>query len=65
MEECTRSQRSAILPLIESFEDDLVLYVVTKFLPAGDLLNYLIKQPVQPLSEPHARKIVIQVALGI
>ena len=43
MEECTRAQRSTILPMIENFEDAQVLYIVTKFLPAGDLLNYLIK----------------------
>lgn len=32
-----------ILELIEYFEDVDTLYIVTKFMPAGDLLNYVIK----------------------
>lgn len=34
-------------------------------MPAGDLLNYLMKQPVQPLQESQARRIIIQVAIGL
>ena len=35
-----------ILELVESFEDAENFFVVTKFMPAGDLLSYLMKQPV-------------------
>ena len=43
MEECNSGETSYILELIESFEDAESLYVVTKYMPAGDLLNYLVK----------------------
>jgi len=44
MQECN-SDTSYILEMIESFEDAEAIYVVTKYMPAGDLLNYLVKQP--------------------
>ncbi len=43
MEECSNGTAANILEMIESFEDETSLYVVTKFMPAGDLLNYLVK----------------------
>ena len=54
---CTQNQCDGILPLIEHFEDTNHLYIVTKFMPGGDLLNYLMRQQIQPLNESHARKI--------
>ena len=47
--------------MVDSYEDACNHYIVTKFMPAGDLLNYLQKQPVQPLTEVHAKKIIRQV----
>jgi len=45
--ECTSTpQISNIIELIEGFEDAKYLYIVTKFVPAGDLLNYLIMQVI-------------------
>ena len=45
--ECTSTpQISNIIELIEGFEDVQYLYIVTKFVPAGDLLNYLIMQVI-------------------
>ena len=43
MQECNSGETSYILEMIESFEDVESLYVVTKYMPAGDLLNYLVK----------------------
>ena len=65
MEECSDGSAHNILEIIESFEDDTSQFVVTKFMPAGYLLNYLVKQPTQPLSEDHARKIIIQIGICI
>lgn len=65
MEECAQTNSPNILELLESFEDSQQLIIVTKFMPAGDLLNYLMKQPVQPLTEAHARYIITQVGLGL
>lgn len=65
LRECTRTLRLNILEHVETFQDAVNYYVVSKFMPAGDLLNYLMKQPVQPLQESHAQQIIIQVAIGI
>jgi serine/threonine protein kinase len=54
-----------ILEHVETFQDTENYFVVSKFMPAGDLLNYLMKQPVQPLQESQARRIIIQVAIGL
>ena len=43
-EESGRLQIDDIID-IESFEDDKFYYVVVKYMPAGDLLNYVCKQP--------------------
>ena len=61
MTETTQKRCCSILEMIESFEDAANLYIVTKYMPAGDMLNYLIKQSTQPLTEDHARKIIRQV----
>ena len=45
--------------MTESFEDDMNVYVVTHFMPAGDMYNYLVKQPSQPLPECQGRKIIL------
>jgi len=44
--ECTSAQIPNIIELIEGFEDAQYLYIVTKFVPAGDLLNYLMMQVI-------------------
>ena len=46
LRECTETRCLNILELIETFQDAEHFYVVTKFMPAGDLLNYVMKQPV-------------------
>ena len=33
-----------MLKLVESFEDTEHYFLVTQFMPAGDLMNYLVKQ---------------------
>jgi len=43
MKQVARSNCPNILELIETFEDNDCYYVVTKFMPAGDLFNYLNK----------------------
>ena len=54
-----------MLKLVESFEDSEHYFLVTQFMPAGDLMNYLMKQKQQPLSENHVRKVIKQIAIGI
>ena len=51
MKQVARSNCPNILELIETFEDNDCYYVVTKFMAAGDLFNYLNKQQTQPLDE--------------
>jgi len=65
IQECSLAGCPNILEFIEAFEDSQYLYIVTKFMPAGDLLNYLMKQPIQPLPESHAKKIIRDVAKGL
>ena len=36
-----RANCENIIELIEVFEDELTLNVVTKFMPSGDLYNYI------------------------
>jgi len=43
IQECSLHRCPNILEFIEAFEDSQYLYIVTKFMPAGDLLNYLMK----------------------
>ena len=54
----TKDRCRKILELYETFEDSEHIFVVTKLMGGGDLLNYLIKQQNQPLAEEHVRKIV-------
>ena len=54
-----------ILELIETFEDNDCYYVVTKFMPAGDLFNFISKQETVPLNENITRRIIGQVCKGI
>lgn len=51
--------------MLEYFEDAQYYYIVTKFMPAGDLLNYLMKQLSQPLPELHAVLILRQLCTGL
>ena len=46
LRECTETRCMNILEHIETFQDAEHYFVVTKFMPAGDLLNYVMKQPV-------------------
>ena len=46
IQECSQARCPNILEFIEAFKDPQYLYIVTKFMPAGDLLNYLMKQPI-------------------
>lgn len=41
MEEVSCSECPNILELIESFEDKDCFYIVTKFMPGGDLFNFI------------------------
>lgn len=54
-----QSNGSNILRLYESFEDNEHFFLVTQFMPAGDLMSYLIKQNQQPLAERHVKKIIV------
>ena len=42
---CSQSKIPNVLELVEDFENEQQIVMVTKFMPAGDMLNYLIKQP--------------------
>ena len=66
-EEIARSETDCmnILELVEVFEDDMAYYVVTKFMPAGDLYNYICKQPDQPLDEEHTKVIIKQLCHAV
>ena len=65
MQELARDNCTEMLSFIESFEDDKSFYVVVKYMPAGDLLNYVCNQPTQPLDEEHTKMIIRQVAQGL
>ena len=46
-----------MIKFIESFEDEESYYIVTKFMPAGDLYEY-IRMGQKPLDEEHAKLII-------
>lgn len=64
-EEMARENCSNILDLVEVFEDDQAFYVVTKFMPSGDLFNYICQQANQPLDEELAQHIIRQVCQAV
>jgi len=41
LRECTLTRVRNIIEMIDSYEDAENYYIVTKYMPAGDLLNYL------------------------
>lgn len=53
------------MELVETFEDQEAYYVVTKYMPAGSMHNYLKKQKNHYLTEAHVKKLLTQVALGL
>lgn len=59
------SDSENVLKIIESFEDDEAIYAVTRFMNAGTLFDYLVKQKTQPLTEEHTKEIIRQVATGL
>lgn len=65
LDEVTNSECPNILELIESFEDKEHYYIVTKFMPAGDLYNFLSKQKSLPLNENLTRRLILQVCKGV
>ena len=65
LQEFSRSKNSNILELVDSFEDAENIFLVTKLMAGGDMLNYLMKQETQPLTEMHAKIIIRQVAIGV
>ena len=48
-----------VLELIETFQDNDHYYVVTKFMPAGDLFNFISKQETLPLNEDLTRRLIV------
>lgn len=58
MQVVARHNCTNILELIETFEDNDFFYVVTKFMPAGDLFNFVSKQETLPLDENMTRRII-------
>ena len=64
MEEVCRGQCPNMLELIETFEDDTLYYIVTKFMPSGDLLNHLLKRQTRP-TEENVKNIIREVSRGI
>ena len=60
-----RSGCKNILELVEVFEDSVAYYVVTKFMPTGDLYNYICQQPNQPLDEEHTKVIIRQLCQAV
>ena len=63
--EIAKSNSPNIIELIETFEDNDCYYVVTKFMQAGDLFNYITKQQETPLRESFTKKLIYQVCQGV
>ena len=64
-EEMARNNCQNILELVEVFEDNMAYYVVTRFMPSGDLFNYVCQQQSQPLDEDHTKHIIKQVCQAV
>ena len=64
-QEMARENNQNILELVETFEDSIAYYVVTKFMPTGDLFNYICQQKKQPLEEEHTKSIIRQLCQGV
>lgn len=56
---------SCICELVEELEDDFFHYVVTEFVPGGDLYSILTTFPQHRLTEPQTRFVFKQVVLGV
>ena len=65
MQEVSSHSCPNILELIETFEDNDCYYVVTKFMPAGDLFNFISKQETLPLNEELTKCVIGQVCKGV
>ena len=61
----TRSGTPNVLSALDSFESEDEIFIVTKYMPGGDLLSYLCTLDVQPLDEKKAKKIVRQLVTGL
>ena len=51
LKKCQKLKLPNILPLVEVYQKSDTIYLVTKYLPAGSLLNFLNKMPSQFLDE--------------
>jgi serine/threonine protein kinase len=69
MEKLARESCPNLLELVETFEDDEAYYVVSNYMPGGDLYRYAFGNPSEsdscPLSEARSRSIVRDIAKGL
>ena len=65
LKDITQAGCTNTLELIEHFQDQTQEYIVTKHMEGGDLFNFLVKQPNQPLFEDEALAIIRQIANGV
>ena len=65
LDEVTREQNENLLPLIETFEDDNVIMLVTKLMAGGDLSNLISRLDAFPMTEEQARVIILDVVSGL
>ena len=64
-EKVTQKNCSNIMRTLETFEDDRYYYIVTEYMQAGDLYNYLCNLHDQPISEEHTKSVLKQLATAV
>ena len=63
--QCAETKSPYILPIVETHMEDDTCYIVTKFLPGGNLYDMMVKQPNKQMPEPMARKLFKKLAVGL
>ena len=64
-EKVTQKNCSNIMRTLETFEDDRYYYIVTEYMQAGDLYDYLCNLHDQPMSEEHTKSVLKQLATAV
>lgn len=61
-----RNQIPHVLEMLDTFEDDANFYIVTKYVPSGNLLNYVVKHwRFTPVPEDTTRVILKQLVSAV
>ena len=64
-EKVTQKNCNNILRTLETFEDEKYYFIVTEYMQAGDLYDYICNLPDQPMNEEHTKSVLKQLATAV